>query len=93
MTDRATTPDRIYLLDANVLIAIAIRDHAFHDAAHRWLSTVDHIALCPVVEGALVRFLLREGETGALPQPHSVRSTTGQRSHSGQMTSATARSN
>lgn len=66
MTGTETTPARIYLLDANVLIAMTVRDHAFHDAAHHWLTTADRVALCPITEGALARFLLREGETGAL---------------------------
>ncbi len=51
-----------YLLDANVLIALVISDHEHHDRAVRWALGVDEIALCPIVEGALVRFLVRAGE-------------------------------
>lgn len=51
-----------YLLDANVLIAAAIQEHVSHLRVSRWLSTVERIALCPVTEGALVRFLVRIGE-------------------------------
>ena len=60
--------DFIYLMDANVLIALAVRDHQFHEAAQRWLGTVAHVAVCPVTEGALVRFLLREGESASVAQ-------------------------
>jgi toxin-antitoxin system PIN domain toxin len=52
-----------YLLDANALIALVISDHEHHDTAVRWAAEVDEIALCPIVEGALVRFLVRVGES------------------------------
>jgi toxin-antitoxin system PIN domain toxin len=52
-----------YLLDANVLIALAVSDHEHHGIAARWAAGVDEIALCPIVEGALVRFLVRAGES------------------------------
>jgi len=54
-----------YLLDANALIALVISDHEHHDIAMRWATRVDEIALCPIVEGALVRFLVRAGESHA----------------------------
>ncbi|MGI8518713.1 MAG: PIN domain-containing protein [Acidimicrobiia bacterium] len=57
-----------YLLDANVLISLAVRDHKFHNVAHTWFSRVAAIAVCPITEGALVRFLLREGESAAVAQ-------------------------
>ena len=60
--------DLTYLMDANVLIALAVRDHQFHETAQRWLDTVAHVAVCPVTEGALVRFLLREGESASVAQ-------------------------
>lgn len=48
------------LLDANVLIALAIDDHVHHDAAERWLaSSDDGFATCPITQGALMRALLR----------------------------------
>jgi predicted nucleic acid-binding protein len=52
-----------YLLDANTLIALVISDHEHHDRAARWAAGVEEIALCPIVEGALVRFLVRVGES------------------------------
>lgn len=51
-----------YLLDANALIALVVSDHEHHDKAARWASGNREIALCPIVEGALARFLVRAGE-------------------------------
>jgi toxin-antitoxin system PIN domain toxin len=53
----------VYLLDANVLIALTVAEHEHHVRVSAWLSTVDRVALCPVVEGSLVRFLVRVGES------------------------------
>ena len=55
-----------YLLDANVLIALTVAEHEHHRRASSWVSGIDGFALCPVVEGALVRFLVRIGETPAV---------------------------
>lgn len=52
-----------HLLDANVLIALCVRDHEHHDRATAWLTAAGRFAVCPVVEGALARFLIRVGET------------------------------
>lgn len=52
-----------HLLDANVLIALVVAEHEHHETASDWLAAVGEFAVCPVVEGALVRFLLRLGET------------------------------
>jgi toxin-antitoxin system PIN domain toxin len=54
-----------YLLDANALIALVVSDHVHHDTVASWAGRVDRVALCPVVEGELVRFLLRVGENSA----------------------------
>ncbi|GAB3751754.1 TA system VapC family ribonuclease toxin [Microlunatus parietis] len=54
-----------YLLDADVLIALVVANHEHHDRAARWARDAESIALCPIVEGALVRFLVRTGETPA----------------------------
>lgn len=53
----------IHLLDSNVLIAMTIAEHEHHRRVTEWVSTVDRVAVCPIVEGALVRFLVRVGET------------------------------
>ena len=56
-----------YLLDGNVLVALAVSNHVHHDAAHRWRSAhrEEHFATCPITQGTLLRLLLREG-TSAL---------------------------
>lgn len=54
-----------YLLDANVLIALVVREHEHHERASRWILQGDRIALCSVVEGAMIRALLRLGESHA----------------------------
>ena len=48
-----------FLLDANVLITLTVREHEHHARAAAWAAGVEKVALCPVVEGALVRFLIR----------------------------------
>jgi predicted nucleic acid-binding protein len=30
-----------------------------------WASTIDRVAICPIVEGSLIRFLVRLGESAA----------------------------
>ncbi|GAB05804.1 PIN domain-containing protein [Gordonia amarae] len=51
-----------YLLDANVLIALTVVEHEHHTRASEWAAGIERFAVCPVVEGALVRFLVRIGE-------------------------------
>ncbi|RIQ16363.1 TA system VapC family ribonuclease toxin [Jiangella rhizosphaerae] len=51
-----------YLLDANVLIALTVAEHEHHERASRWAAGIDRFAVCPIVEGALIRFLIRLGE-------------------------------
>ncbi len=64
------------LLDAPVLAALVIAEHEHHDRAGRWLAGVDSFAICPFTEAALVRFLLRLGEspTTALAVTVGIRS-------------------
>jgi uncharacterized protein len=52
-----------YLLDANAVIALVIAEHEHHERAASWSASVERIAVCPITEGALVRFLIRAGET------------------------------
>jgi len=54
-----------YLLDANAVIALVIAEHEHHRRVALWAAGVDGVALCPVTEGAMVRYLLRVGETPA----------------------------
>ena len=51
-----------YLLDANVLIALVVTGHEHHARARAWVRGIDRFAICPIVEGALVRSLVRLGE-------------------------------
>lgn len=52
-----------HLLDTNVLIALTVLEHEHHARAAAWAAAADSVALCPVVEGALVRYLVRTGES------------------------------
>jgi uncharacterized protein len=54
-----------YLLDANAVIALVIAEHEHHLRVTTWTTQVDRIALCPITEGAMVRYLIRVGETPA----------------------------
>lgn len=48
-----------------MLIALSVGEHEHHDRASDWLADEPTFAVCPVVEGALVRVVLRMGETAA----------------------------
>lgn len=50
------------LADGNVLIALAADYHVHHRQAHKWLQGHDdQLATCPITQGTLLRFLLRDG--------------------------------
>jgi toxin-antitoxin system PIN domain toxin len=52
------------LLDANVLIALVVDDHVHHGHAEAWfVATEAGFATCPITQGSLMRFLIREGQT------------------------------
>jgi len=54
------------LLDANVLIALAVADHIHHDAAEEWFTRRrGGFATCPITQGALIRLVVRHGATPA----------------------------
>jgi toxin-antitoxin system PIN domain toxin len=54
------------LADSNVLIALAVADHEHHAAARRWFEGLNEpLATCPITQGSLVRFLIREGIAGS----------------------------
>ncbi|QQS00624.1 MAG: PIN domain-containing protein [Austwickia sp.] len=53
-----------FLLDANVAIALLVLDHDHHARASSWFVDQASLAVCPVAEGAVARFLLRVGESG-----------------------------
>ncbi len=54
-----------YLLDANVVIALVIAEHEHHGRVSAWITRAETVALCPITEGAMVRYLVRVGETAA----------------------------
>lgn len=56
---------RNYLLDANAVIALVIAEHEHHGRVAAWTAGVDRVALCPITEGAMVRYLIRVGESAA----------------------------
>jgi uncharacterized protein len=68
------------LLDANVLVALLVDDHVHHDAAEYWfVALTGNFATCPTTQGALMRLLVREGQsvlmarevlTGLSTHPH-----------------------
>ena len=55
-----------YLLDANVFIALVVKEHVHHDVARKWYRRHrPALYLCPIVEGALMRLLVRRGHAAA----------------------------
>jgi toxin-antitoxin system PIN domain toxin len=61
VSDLSASP-RVYLLDANLLIAMCMLEHLHHDDSMRWLTSIGKsaLALCAISEGALVRQALRD---------------------------------
>jgi uncharacterized protein len=51
------------LLDGPVLAALVIAEHEHHDRAAAWFAGLEGFALCPQTEAALLRFLIRLGES------------------------------
>ena len=75
-----------HLLDANVLIALTMPEHEHHETARNWLTRNPKFTLCPITEGAMMRFMTRLGETPltaqsvlravrALPNAHFIGDT------------------
>ncbi|MCY3952281.1 MAG: PIN domain-containing protein [bacterium] len=57
------------LLDANVLIALSFSDHPSHAVSNAWFDAYEGgIATCPVTQGSLLRFLLRN----SVPAPDAL---------------------
>ena len=51
-----------YLLDANVLIAWMIAEHPDNAKVSAWVGeTLDEFLICPITQGALMRYVLRTG--------------------------------
>jgi len=58
-----------YLLDANVLISLALEEHVFHSHVERWIGSLqkgeDELAVCAITELAFVRILVQLPEIDA----------------------------
>ena len=55
------TKSKVFLLDSNVLIALATPEHSLNSRAAAWFRKGHRFAICPITQGALVRFHLRAG--------------------------------
>ena len=55
------TKSKVYLLDSNVLIALATPEHSLNARAVAWFRKGHRFATCPITQGALFRFHLRAG--------------------------------
>ncbi len=55
------TKSKVYLLDANVLIALATPEHSLNARAAAWFVKGHPFATCPITQGALFRFHMRAG--------------------------------
>lgn len=53
-----------YLLDSSLIIAAMSEDHTHHKVATEWLEQCTSFAVCPITEGALVRFIKRQVPDG-----------------------------
>jgi uncharacterized protein len=53
-----------FLADGNLLVALTVVEHIHHTVALEWFEQAEpDLATCPITEGTLLRFLLREGQT------------------------------
>src|SRR5262245_29721132 len=52
---------KVYLLDSNILIALATLEHSQNVRAANWFRKGHRFATCPITQGALFRFHLRAG--------------------------------
>lgn len=53
---------KVFLLDANVMIALATPDHTSHQRATNWFRERPPFATCPITQGTLLRFYMQWGE-------------------------------
>jgi hypothetical protein len=51
-----------WLLDGNVLIAMALQDHPHRDRCLSWFAGIQSFATCPVTEGTLLRIHIQQAE-------------------------------
>ena len=51
-----------FLADGDLLIALTVTDHVHHGVTTDWFEDEGpQLATCPITEGTLLRFLMREG--------------------------------
>ena len=66
MTRAERQPERVHLLDGNVLVALVSSTHVHHQAAQTWFAASDQpFATCPITQGTLLRLLMRLGEVSS----------------------------
>ncbi|GAB4420174.1 MAG: type II toxin-antitoxin system ribonuclease VapC29 [Bryobacter sp.] len=65
-------PSPLFLLDSNVLIALATPDHSAHLRARTWFEAKPMFATCPMTEGALIRFHMRFGQSGTFQKAQQI---------------------
>jgi len=55
-----------FLADGNLLVALTVVDHMHHGTALDWFEREEpDLVTCPITEGTLLRFLMREGQSAA----------------------------
>jgi toxin-antitoxin system PIN domain toxin len=63
----------MWLLDGNVLVALAIDTHVFHERVLRWFDSLSEpLATCAVTEGTLLRVHMKVAEDGSASAAWSV---------------------
>ena len=63
----------MWLLDGNLLVALAIDTHEFHHRARRWFnSQAEPFATCAVTEGTLLRIHMKVAQDGSATAAWSV---------------------
>jgi toxin-antitoxin system PIN domain toxin len=63
----------MWLLDGNVLVALAIDTHEFHDRVQRWFdSQSEPFATCAITEGTLLRVHMKVAEDRSATAAWSV---------------------
>lgn len=58
------TTEPVFLLDVNLLIALANEHHVHHAAAHAWFATIGSWATTPLTETAFLRLQSNRAVTG-----------------------------
>ncbi|GIG20904.1 ribonuclease VapC38 [Cellulomonas chitinilytica] len=67
-----TTTDPLWLLDVNVLMALAHPSHVHHGAAHAWFATVTAFATTALTETGLLRLSMNPAVTGQQISPSAA---------------------